>query len=277
MSSYEFLATCPTGVGVYLAEELQALGAQQIVERPAGVAFTGGLAVAYRVCLWSRMANRLVVQLASSEVDSADSLYEAVGAVDWLAQMSAKGSLSVDFSGRASWMRNAQFGAQRVKDGIVDQFRNAGLGRPSVDIKQPDVRVVARLSKGKLALGIDLSGDSLHRRGYRLDGGLAPLKENIAAAALWASGWHWRSRDGESLVDPMCGSATLLLEGAMMALDLAPGRYRQRFGFEHWKGHNPEQWLAVRGDAESKGRLRRAPIEIRGYDCLLYTSDAADE
>ena len=266
MSSYEFLATCPSGVGVYLAEELKALGAQHIVERPVGVAFTGGLAVGYRVCLWSRMANRLVVQLASSEVDSADSLYEAVGAIDWLAQMSAKGSLSVDFSGRASWMRNAQFGAQRVKDGIVDQFRNAGLGRPSVDIKQPDVRVVARLSKGKLALGIDLSGDSLHRRGYRLDGGLAPLKENIAAAALWASGWHWRSREGESLVDPMCGSATLLLEGAMMALDLAPGRYRQRFGFEHWKGHNPEQWLAVRGDAESKGQLRRPPIEIRGYD-----------
>ncbi|MDG2459664.1 MAG: bifunctional 23S rRNA (guanine(2069)-N(7))-methyltransferase RlmK/23S rRNA (guanine(2445)-N(2))-methyltransferase RlmL [Luminiphilus sp.] len=266
MSTYEFLATCPAGVGVYLAEELAALGATDIVERPVGVAFSGGLGLAYRSCLWSRLANRVILQLAVLEVDDSDSLYRAVSSVDWRVHMSAKATLLVDFTGRASWMRNAQFGAQRVKDAIVDQFRNAGLGRPSVDQKRPDIRVVARLAKGRLTLGIDLSGESLHRRGYRLDGGLAPLKENIAAAALWAANWPVRSQNGESLLDPMCGSATLLLEGALMALDRAPGLGRERFGFEQWAGHDPQQWSAVMGEAEARARAYDRVIEIRGYD-----------
>ena len=112
---------------------------------------------------------------------------------------------------RSSGVRNEQFGAQRLKDAIVDQFRTKGLSRPTVDLKAPDVRVHARLHKGALSLAIDLSGDSLHRRGYRLDGGLAPLKENIAAAALWAAGWSSERAQEQALIDPMCGSSTLLL------------------------------------------------------------------
>ena len=262
-----FLATCPAGVGVYLAQELEGLGAQQIVERPVGVSFEGGIGLGYRACLWSRMANRIILQLGAAQANSGDEVYEVTRSIDWTAHLAANGSLLVDFAGRSADIRNAQFGAQRIKDAIVDQFRERGLGRPSVDLKQPDVRVSARLSKGRLILGIDLSGDSLHRRGYRLDGGIAPLRENIAAAALWAAGWPDRSQRGEALLDPMCGSATLLLEGALMALDRAPGLNRQRFGLHGWAGHDEDQWRAVRSDAEERAVVMPAnPLEIRGYD-----------
>ena len=265
--THSFLATCPAGVGVYLAQELEDLGAQQIVERPVGVSFMGGLGLGYRACLWSRMANRIIFQLGAAEASSGDELYEATRNIDWTAHIAANGSLLVDFAGRSTDVRNAQFGAQRIKDGIVDQFREKGLGRPSVDLKQPDVRVFARLSKGRLTLGIDLSGDSLHRRGYRLDGGVAPLRENIAAAALWAAGWPERSQQGEALLDPMCGSATLLLEGALMALDHAPGLHRKRFGFHGWAGHDEDQWRAVRSNAGERAAMPPPyQLEIRGYD-----------
>ncbi|HCL93629.1 MAG TPA: bifunctional 23S rRNA (guanine(2069)-N(7))-methyltransferase RlmK/23S rRNA (guanine(2445)-N(2))-methyltransferase RlmL [Gammaproteobacteria bacterium] len=265
--SHSFLATCPAGVGVYLAQELEGLGAQQIVERPVGVSFEGGVGLGYRACLWSRMANRIILQLGAAQANSGDEVYGVTRSIDWTAHLAANGSLLVDFAGRSTDIRNAQFGAQRIKDAIVDQFRERGLGRPSVDLKQPDVRVSARLSKGRLILGIDLSGDSLHRRGYRLDGGIAPLRENIAAAALWAAGWPDRSQRGEALLDPMCGSATLLLEGALMALDRAPGLNRHRFGFHGWAGHDEDQWRAVRSDAEERAVVMPAnPLEIRGYD-----------
>ena len=265
--THSFLATCPAGVGVYLAQELEGLGAQQIVERPVGVSFEGGVGLGYRACLWSRMANRIILQLGAAPASSGDELYEATRGIDWTAHLGANGSLLVDFAGRSADIRNAQFGAQRIKDAIVDQFREKGLGRPSVDLKQPDVRVSARLSKGRLILGIDLSGESLHRRGYRLDGGVAPLRENIAAAALWAAGWPERSQWGEALLDPMCGSATLLLEGALMALDRAPGLSRQRFGFHGWVGYEEDQWRAVRSDAEERAVAVPAnQLEIRGYD-----------
>ena len=265
--THSFLATCPAGVGVYLAQELEGLGAQQIVERPVGVSFEGGVGLGYRACLWSRMANRIILQLGAAPASSGDELYEATRGIDWTAHLGANGSLLVDFAGRSADIRNAQFGAQRIKDAIVDQFREKGLGRPSVDLKQPDVRVSARLSKGRLILGIDLSGESLHRRGYRLDGGVAPLRENIAAAALWAAGWPERSQRGEALLDPMCGSATLLLEGALMALDRAPGLSRQRFGFHGWVGYDEDQWRAVRSDAEERAVAVPANhLEIRGYD-----------
>lgn len=265
--THRFLATCPAGVGVYLAQELSQLGAQSIVERPVGVTFEGPLGLAYRACLWSRMANRIVLELGSWPAQSADELYEVASTIRWTEQVSANSSLMVDFSGRSADIRNAQFGARRIKDAIVDQFREAGLSRPTVSVKEPDLRIVARLSKGSLSIGLDLSGESLHRRGYRLSGGLAPLKENIAAAVLWAAGWPDQSRHGGALLDPMCGSSTLLLEGALMALDRAPGLLRSAFGFHGWVGHDEQQWRAIRIEAEARGRdADQSDIEIRGYD-----------
>ena len=267
MVTHRFTATCPAGVGVYLAQELTEFGASEVVERPIGVQFSGDLGLAYRICLWSRLANRVILELGSYPVQTGDELYEAACEIDWLAHVLEGRSLMVDFAGRSSDVRNPQFGALRIKDAIVDQHRAKGLARPTVDVKSPDIRIHARLSKGTISLGIDLSGESLHRRGYRLDGGLAPLKENIAAAALWASDWPTKSREGEALIDPMCGSSTLLLEGALMALDIAPGLNRRSFGFDGWAGHDLAQWRAIKADAEERrvAASGRA-IEIRGYD-----------
>ena len=211
MVIHQYLATCPAGVGVYLAQELEQLGAASVVERPSGVTFEGALGLAYRVCLWSRLANRVILQFEGVKADTADGLYEAAMSIDWLQHLAPGRSLAVDFSGRSSDIRNEQFGARRVKDAIVDQCRQRGVERPSVDLREPDVRIHARLHRGQFSLGVDLSGESLHRRGYRLDGGLAPLKENIAAAALWAAEWPAMSEAGQALIDPMCGSSTLLL------------------------------------------------------------------
>jgi len=277
MTVYQYLATCPTGIGALLMQELASLGAEELIEKPVGVSFSGDLALAYRVCLWSRLANRVVLQLSHQEVEDADGLYQMVGTIDWRTHLSEKSTFMVNFSGRAQWMRNPQFGAQKVKDAIVDQFRAAGLSRPSVNLQQPDICVTARLAKGRVTLGIDLSGDSLHRRGYRLDGGLAPVKENVAAAALWAAEWPARADAGQVLIDPMCGSGTLLLEGALMALDYAPGLLRQRFGFTAWLGHDVAQWSAIRGEAESRNRSDTTEIEIRGYDADIRAVRRAQE
>jgi len=264
---YQYLATCPTGVGVYLAQELEQLGATSVVERPSGVTFQGALGLAYRVCLWSRLANRVILQFEGSKADTADGLYEAAMLIDWSEHLAPGRSLAVDFSGRSADIRNEQFGARRIKDAIVDQFRQKGFDRPSVDLRAPDLRLYARLHRGRLSLGVDLSGESLHRRGYRLDGGLAPLKENIAAASLWAAGWPAMSAAGSALIDPMCGSSTLLLEGALMALDRAPGLLRAGFGFEHWVGHDDAQWRAIRSEASERAQAGlTVPLEIRGYD-----------
>lgn len=267
MVTHRFTATCPAGVGVYLAQELTDLGAVDVVERPIGVQFSGDLGLAYRICLWSRLANRVILDLGSFPAHTGDGLYEAACEIDWLAHVPDGRSLMVDFAGRSSDVRNPQFGALRIKDAIVDQHRAKGRVRPAVDVKSPDVRIHVRLSKGVVRMGIDLSGESLHRRGYRLDGGLAPLKENIAAAALWAADWPARSREGEALIDPMCGSSTLLLEGALMALDHAPGLARGRFGFDGWAGHDLSQWRALKGEAEERRRAASDnAVEIRGYD-----------
>ena len=267
MVTHRYTATCPAGVGVYLAQELAALGASDVVERPVGVQFSGDLALAYRACMWSRLANRVILELGSYPARTGDCLYEAACEIDWLAHVPDGRSFMVDLAGRSSDVRNTQFGALRIKDAIVDQHRARGRTRPTVDIKSPDLRIHARLSKGAVSVGIDLSGESLHRRGYRLDGGLAPLRENIAAAALWAADWPARGREGEALIDPMCGSSTLLLEGALMALDHAPGLARLRFGFDGWAGHDLSQWRAIKGEAEERRRAASdSPVEIRGYD-----------
>lgn len=278
MSNFRFLATCPKGLGSLLVEELQALGASSLRETPAGVSFEGALAVAYRACLWSRLANRVLLQLAEFAVGSDQDLYEGVAALPWHEHIRSGGTLAVDFSGRTDFIRNSQFGAQRVKDGVVDAMRARGLSRPSVDLKRPELRLHARLNRGRLVLSVDLSGESLHRRGYRLDPGKAPLKENLAAAVVLRSGWPSTLAEGGSLIDPMCGSGTLLIEAALMALDRAPGLARQRFGFEGWLLHNPQQWRAVVADATTRQRDELpSGVEIRGYDGDIAAIRRAEE
>ncbi|MDX1553831.1 MAG: bifunctional 23S rRNA (guanine(2069)-N(7))-methyltransferase RlmK/23S rRNA (guanine(2445)-N(2))-methyltransferase RlmL, partial [Marinobacter sp.] len=261
MSDLNFFVTCPKGLEYLLEDELRTFGMDPVRNAPAGVWANGTLESGYRACLWSRLANRVILHLADVDATSGDQMLGGVTDLEWQQHIPVNGSFRVNFVGQNEAIRNTQFGAQRVKDGIVDRLRSASGQRPSVDAKNPDVTVSARLNRGKLSVGIELSGDSLHKRGYRTEKGAAPLKENLAAALLMRCGWPDISKAGGDFVDPMCGSGTLVIEAAMMALDLAPGRKRERFGFERWPGHQPDMWLALRQEAE-----RRAYEGKQGVD-----------
>ena len=268
MSKSVFFVTCPKGVEYLLADELSTFGLDTVRNAPAGVWVEGSLEGGYRACLWSRLANRVILHIDEVDANSGDQLYDGVVHMDWQQHIPVHGSFRVTFLGQNEAIRNTQYGAQRVKDGIVDRFQANGGPRPSVDAKNPDVIVSARLNRGRLSLGIDLSGHSLHMRGYRTDQGLAPLKENLAAALLMRAGWPEIAAAGGDFVDPMCGSGTLVVEAAMMALDMAPGRKQERFGFEKWPGHQPELWLSLRQEAERRaheGKQGRIP-RMAGFD-----------
>ncbi|OEY67279.1 bifunctional 23S rRNA (guanine(2069)-N(7))-methyltransferase RlmK/23S rRNA (guanine(2445)-N(2))-methyltransferase RlmL [Marinobacter sp. X15-166B] len=268
MSKYVFFVTCPKGVEYLLEDELRSLGMELLRNAPAGVWVQGDLETGYRVCLWSRLANRVILHLAEVDAATSESLYEGVYGIDWLQHLAVTGRFKVTFSGESEVIRNTQYGVQRVKDAVVDRLRTDDGQRPSVDPKDPDITVSARLHRGKLTVGIELSGTSLHRRGYRTEKGLAPLKENLAAALLMRAGWPEIARAGGNFIDPMCGSGTLVIEAAMMAMDLAPGRLRQGFGFERWRGHQPDLWQRLREEADRRAAagLSSTRVSIQGFD-----------
>lgn len=263
---HRFLATCPKGLGSLLKPELEQLGAGAVTETVAGVVFEAPMAVAYRSCLNSRLANRILLVLSEFAANTGDELYQGVKRLPWTDHLRVGSTLAIDFSGRSDDIRNTQFGAQRAKDAIVDVFRERGLARPNVDVKQPDLRLSIRLHRGKVTVAIDLSGGSLHQRGYRTDPGKAPLKENLAAAVLLRAGWPAAAEQGWPLIDPMCGSGTLLIEAALMAKKSPPALQRRRWGFDGWLGHDPAQWQAIRAAAESGIVELPDGLEIRGYD-----------
>jgi len=253
-------ATAPKGIPSLLIEELAALGAADVRESVAGAAFSGDLALAYRVCLWSRLASRVLLPLAADlPATDGDTLYAGVRALPWEDHLAAEGTLAVDFTARRSRLSHSRFGAQKVKDAIVDRLRDLTGTRPSVDRMAPDLRINVHLDRDRATVSLDLSGDSLHRRGYRREPVAAPLKENLAAAILVRAGWPAVAEEGGSLVDPMCGSGTLLVEAALMAGDIAPGLLRSRFGFQGWKGHDAALWEALMTEAQ----VRRSAGEAR--------------
>ncbi|MEO9585886.1 MULTISPECIES: bifunctional 23S rRNA (guanine(2069)-N(7))-methyltransferase RlmK/23S rRNA (guanine(2445)-N(2))-methyltransferase RlmL [Marinobacter] len=273
MSDLNFFVTCPKGLEYLLEDELRTFGMDPVRNAPAGVWANGTLESGYRACLWSRLANRVILHLADVDATSGDQMLGGVTDLEWQQHIPMNGSFRVNFVGQNEAIRNTQYGAQRVKDGIVDRLRSASGQRPSVDAKNPDVTVSARLNRGKLSVGIDLSGDSLHKRGYRTEKGAAPLKENLAAALLMRCGWPELAKSGGDFIDPMCGSGTLVIEAAMMALDLAPGRKRERFGFERWLGHQPELWLSLRQEAEKRAYVGKQGIEGRVPAFLGFDQD----
>jgi 23S rRNA (guanine2445-N2)-methyltransferase / 23S rRNA (guanine2069-N7)-methyltransferase len=247
-----FFVTAPRGLEPVLGVELRALGAADVEERRAGVVFTGELETAYRACLWSRVGNRVLLPLAHFPAGDAAALYEGVQTVDWREHVSPDGTLAVDFTSIHSHFAHTQFGAQKTKDAIVDQLRERTGRRPSVDLAAPDVRVYVHVEEDQATVGVDLAGESLHRRGYRRPGAPAPLKENLAAGLLLYADWPRRAAAGEPLVDPMCGTGTLPVEAALIAADRAPGLGRRRFGFVGWRGHDAQLWRRLHAEAEAR-------------------------
>lgn len=272
MPLHRFFSTCPKGVEPQLVEELKSLGVIDARQAGPGVWFQADIQMAYRVCMWSRLANRIVLILSQTErVENAEEVYAAAKAIDWLAHMDVETSFAIDFVGRSESIRHTHFGSLRIKDALVDRIREQKGARPSVDADNPGLRIYARLHRNALLIGIDISGESLHRRAYRVGQGAAPLKENLAAAILYRARWPKLSQQGYALLDPMCGSGTFLIEAAWMAADIAPGLLRDRFGFEKWAAHQGDQqkqWQLIREEArqrKTEGLAKGLP-EIRGYD-----------
>lgn len=267
-----FFATCPKGIEELLYQELVSLNVDGPKQKLAGVHFGGDILTAYRVCLWSRLANRVLMPLAHFKAKTTDELYDNVRSlVSWNEHMEVDGSLAVDFAGGGSNGFHSHYAALRVKDAIVDQF-NARFGeRPSIDTKEPDIRINVYMKRDQATLSLDLSGNSLHRRGYRKEGGIAPLKENLAAAVLMRAGWPAIAKKNVTLVDPMCGSGTLVIEAAMMVLDMAPGLKREYFGFLKWKPHNRSAWMKLLQEAHK--RAEEALRDTRGMLFLGLDKD----
>lgn len=265
--TFSFFATAPKGLELLLVDELQQLGAYHVAEKLAGVVFSGTLEIAYKVCLWSRLANRVLLNLQSFPALTPEALYAGVQTIAWNEHIDPDGTLAVHCVCAQSQINHSMFAAQKVKDAIVDQLRQQFGVRPNVLRLQPDVCIYVYLYRDVATVSIDLSGESLHKRGYRIHSGLAPLKENLAAAILLRSGWPAIAKNGGCLLDPMCGSGTLLIEAALMAGDMAPGLLRQYFGFLGWKQHLPEVWKNLREAAETRRAdgMRQLPV-IVGYD-----------
>ncbi|NQD91433.1 bifunctional 23S rRNA (guanine(2069)-N(7))-methyltransferase RlmK/23S rRNA (guanine(2445)-N(2))-methyltransferase RlmL [Pseudomonas sp. CrR25] len=265
---YELFLTCPKGLEGLLLDEAGTLGLEEAREQTAAIRGVAELETAYRLCLWSRLANRVLLVLARFPVQDAESLYQGVLAVDWFEHLEPNGSLAVEFSGHGSGIDNTHFGALKVKDAIVDKLRQADGTRPSIDKLNPDLRIHLRLERGEAILSLDLSGHSLHQRGYRLQQGAAPLKENLAAAVLIRAGWPRIAAEGGALADPMCGVGTFLVEAAMIAADMAPNLKREHWGFDQWLGHVPALWKKLHGEAQERAAagLARPPLWIRGYE-----------
>jgi 23S rRNA (guanine2445-N2)-methyltransferase / 23S rRNA (guanine2069-N7)-methyltransferase len=265
-----WIATAPVGAASVLAEELAQFGASDIRERSHDVKFQGTLEVGYRACLWSRAATRVLLSVGSIDASSSKNLYEAVKRIDWREHLAPGATLACDCSGGNESIRHTIYGSQLLKDAVCDNLRDATGERPNIKPERPDVLLHLHVEGPTALVSVDFSGESLHRRGYRVEGGRAPLKENVAAAVLLRAGWQGINDAGGPLVDPMCGSGTFLIEAALIAADAAPALERDYFGFTGWSGHDAALWDRLCAEARAR---RGAKVSRR---CILGSDVDAD-
>jgi len=265
-----FFATCAPGLEPLLHAEARALKLPNLEQQTGGVYFEGTLADAARANLWLRTAVRVLLRLTRFQAAAADELYRGTAAIDWARFLEPEEKLVVAAHSNESVLDHTLFVEQRVKDAICDQFRERTGKRPSVDKEAPDLGVHVHLFRDRCSLLVDTSGESLHKRGWRRYQGRAPLAETLAAAVVLDSGWDRRS----PLVDPFCGSGTILVEAAWLALGIAPGSLRERFAFERWKEWEPQLSLRMRADAR-KGEQRSGKLILRGSDVDADTLEGA--
>ena len=264
-----WFAPCAKGFEYLLVDELKSLGAVEAREALAGAHFSGDATLGYRACLWSRLASRVLLPLAEFPANEAEALYEGVHGIDWTAHLAPGRTLAVDAVGRSTGLVNSVYTAQKAKDAIVDRLRADTGTRPDVDPQHADLRVHVALRQGRAIVSLDLAGAPLHERGWRRGSGEAPMRETLACAMLLRAHWPQVHAAGGPLVDPMCGSGTLLIEGALMAADVAPGLRRERWGFHGWAGFDAGAWQALREEARA-----RAQAGLKALQPVFHGSDA---
>ncbi|MFA7437012.1 THUMP domain-containing protein [Castellaniella sp.] len=251
--TFKAFAPCPQGLEHSLAQELGTLGLAAVAAGRAGCHFEAAWPDLLRANLHSRLATRILVQVAQAPVYNEDDILSLARATPWERWFGPEHTLRVDTSAVRSPMRSLQYCNLRAKDGICDRLREREGARPDIDTVRPDARVHLFLDARQATLYLDLSGESLFKRGWRLDKGAAPLRENLAAGLLMLSGWPTDA----ALLDPFCGSGTILIEAAWMALGVPPGIWRP-FAFERLRDHDAHLWRDIKDDARSRIATRLA-------------------
>jgi putative N6-adenine-specific DNA methylase len=257
----KYFATCARGLEKVLAQELALLHAEEVEPGRGGVQFHGDLGLLYRANLWLRTAVRVLCPILEVPVHSPDELYAAVQTIDWSSYLTPEHTLAVDSNVRDSAITHSKYAALRVKDAICDQFVARCGKRPSVDTETPMVGLNLHIHQNQAVLSLDSSGESLHKRGYRPILTKAPLNEALAAGIILLTGW----RGEVPLVDPLCGSGTLCIEAAWLALKRPPGLTRRRFGFMGWMNYDVALWTSLRDEARRQV-ARELPQPILGAD-----------
>lgn len=256
----EFYVSCPRGLETVLAEELRELGSANAQPSNAGAEVSGPFSLAYRINLHSRIASRVLWRVAHGQYKTEDDLYAAALALPWHDWFDVRRTIAVKIDSQKSPLRSIDFATLKIKDAVCDRFRSQGGARPDISTHEPDIRIYAFLTAREYSLYLDTSGRPLFQRGYRQVSVEAPLRENLAAGILRLAQWD----SGEALLDPMCGSGTILIEAALKALNIAPGIQRE-FAFE--KFHNFDQRrMHVLRDAARSAELARLPLAIYGSD-----------
>ncbi|WP_352338681.1 bifunctional 23S rRNA (guanine(2069)-N(7))-methyltransferase RlmK/23S rRNA (guanine(2445)-N(2))-methyltransferase RlmL [Psychrobacter sp. 16-MNA-CIBAN-0192] len=263
--SLDLIITCADGLEVPLQTELTSFGIESEIKSTGRLTVTGSLQDLYQICLWSRVASRVLMLIKrkniNAEYDVAEQLYGLAKSVDWTKEFKLEQTFAIRLSVDKRVAVSQQFAMLRIKDAIADTFTEAFDSRPNVDSKNPDFSIFATVNDKQAELYLDLSGTSLHRRGYRVAMTDAPLKENLAAALLYSAGWHKKSDEGDApyynaLIDPMCGSGTFLIEALLMHCDYAVGidKAANQFGFYQWQHHDETLWLSMIDDAQTRFR-----------------------
>lgn len=260
-TSHHFFATCPRGLETLLADELIQLKALDVRVTDGGVSFSGDMPLCYRANLHSRIATRILMQVSKGKYANEDDLYQGAMSVYWQKWFEVESDFMVKVTGVKCPLKSLEFATLKIKDAVCDRFREAVGSRPSIDTREPQVRIHAYLAADFYQFYLDTSGDALYQRGQRRASIEAPLRENLAAGILKLSGW----RPGITLMDPMCGSGTFLLEAAMMSLNMAPGINR-KFGFENLRNFDAKIWKTIRQEAIDQAK----PVAFQ----RIYGSDA---
>lgn len=249
---YHYFLSTPRRLEALVVEECKVLGAKHIKESPSGVHATGTLEFGYKACMWSRVANSVLLRIGRGPARDTDALYESASKIAWEEHFDVRTSFVVSCTLGGTTIDHDRFAMLRVKDAIVDRFRERFNRRPSVDREEPGIYIHVHIHRDEATFYLDISGPSLHQRGYREEHVTAPLKENVAAAILLRANWPEIARRGGALVDPMCGSGTFAIEAALIAGDRAPGLTRWRFGFEQWKHHDSDTWKKIMAQAQRR-------------------------
>ncbi len=256
-----FLAKTFHGLEQVLAQELIQLGAEEVKPVKRAVQFRGDQRLLYQANLWLRTALRILVPISEFYARDERGLYRGMQDLEWPSYLRLHQTFAIDSVTNSSYFTHSHFASLKAKDAIVDQFRRRTGKRPSIDTKNPDLRIHLYINEDRIRVLLDSSGESLHRRGYRLEGRRAPLSEVLAAGLLALSGW----KPGIPLLDPMCGSGTIPIEAAMMAANVAPGLGRKQFGFMHWRDFDYDLWRELQKEARSLRQPIEAPIMARDH------------